>query len=257
MKLGAENKKSVYALTVLGVVAAYMVYSQFFSGPSYPTTPTPVARPEVPGDTTAQAGATPAPTEKNAGPDIAQSKSKVGKNSSKGKNGEFHPVYIAKNPKDRADVSKVDPTIRLDLLAKAMKAAQAGSERDLFQISKTPPIKEVAKLGPDVHIKPFLNYGPRAPLPPAPPPIERKAEIAPLVIPFKYYGISTVHPDGTRTGYFIIPGNTPDADEIFMANEGQVIKNHFRIVQISPDKAVVEDTQEKRQQPVNIEKDTQ
>src|SRR5260370_9503053 len=31
MKLGTENKKSVYALAVLGVIAAVAVYSSFFS----------------------------------------------------------------------------------------------------------------------------------------------------------------------------------------------------------------------------------
>jgi hypothetical protein len=250
MKLGTENKKSVYALSVLGVLAAYMVYSQFFSGPTYkPVTPQ-TARTEP----SADAPAAPAPVEKSSGPDISQAKGKVGKSSSKGKNGEFHPIYIAKKPQDRVDVSRVDPTIRLDLLAKAMRAPQAGSERDLFQISKTPPIKETAKLkGPEPLVARI--YGPRAPLPPAPPPVARPVEVVPLSIPFKYYAVSSVHPDGKRTAYFIIPGNTPDADEIFMADEGQVIKGHFRIVQISVDKVMVEDTQEKRQQPLNIERE--
>ena len=34
MKLGLENRKQVYAVVVLGVIAAYMVYSQLLSGPS-------------------------------------------------------------------------------------------------------------------------------------------------------------------------------------------------------------------------------
>ena len=37
MKLGTENKKSVWALAVLGVVAAYFVYSNVLSDSSPPT----------------------------------------------------------------------------------------------------------------------------------------------------------------------------------------------------------------------------
>jgi hypothetical protein len=44
-------------------------------------------------------------------------------------------------------------------------------------------------------------------------------------------------------------------DEIFMADEGDVVKKRFRIVQIGVDKVVVEDTQDKRKQPLNMEKE--
>jgi hypothetical protein len=155
---------------------------------------------------------------------------------------------------ERPDVATIDPTIRFDRLERVMKVPQAGSERDLFQISKAPLLKATALAGgPETIIHPFVPYGPRAPLPPAPPPPPPPP--APLVIPFKFYGTSAVHPDGTRTAYFIIPGATPDADEIFMANEGTVIKNRFRIVQIGVDKVVVEDTMDKRRGPLNMEKE--
>jgi hypothetical protein len=76
----------------------------------------------------------------------------------------------------------------------------------------------------------------------------------PLEIPFKFYGTSAVHPDGTRTAYFLIPGATPEPDEILMANEGTILKNHFRIVQIGADKVLVEDTQDKTRQSLYMEK---
>jgi len=40
-----------------------------------------------------------------------------------------------------------------------------------------------------------------------------------------------------------------------MASEGDVLKKHFRIVQIGVDKVVVEDIQDKRRQPLNMEKE--
>ena len=248
MKIGAENKKSVYALSVLGVVAAYMVYSSFFSGPTYkPVTPAPV-RPDVPSETAASA-----PSGKSSGPDISQAKSKVGRGtSSKSKNGEFHPVYIAKKKEDRIDVSGVDPTIRFDLLARVMKVPQAGGERDLFQIMKAPPVKATALASVEPKVHPFVPYGPHLPPPPPPPPGPAPLP-PPTPIPFKFYGVSAVHPDGTRTAYFIMPN--ADGEEILMANEGTVLKGRFRIVQISLDKCLVEDTQDKRRQPLNMEKE--
>lgn len=251
MKIGAENKNKVYALTVLGVVAAYMVYSQFFSGPSYKSSAPAPVRP----DATAETAAT-APSEKSSGPDISQAKSKVGRSTSKSKKGEFHPVYIAKKKEDRVNVSTVDPTIRFDLLDKAMRVPQAGAERDLFQISRTPPVKAttLADMNGEPKIKPFIPYGPRPPGPPPGPPLP-PPEKPPRTIPFKFYGVSSVHPDGTRTAYFIMP--TADGDEIMMANEGTVVKGGFRIVQIGVDKVVVEDTMDNKhpRQPLNMERE--
>lgn len=246
MKLGTENKKSVYALTVLGAFAVYMVYSQFFSGPSYKPVTTAPLRPDA-----SEVGST-AP-EKNSGPDISRASEQVSKGSSRNKTAEFHPVLRPKQKEKRiADLASVDPTIRFDLLDRAMKVPPAGGERDLFQISKAPPVREAAVLkGPETKVA--LIYGPRTPAPPAPPPPPPPPP-PPTPIPFKYYGVSSVHPDGTRTAYFIMPG--ADGDEILKADEGQVLKGRYRIVQISLDKVVVEDIQEKRRQPLNIEKET-
>ena len=127
-----------------------------------------------------------------------------------------------------------------------MKVPAAGGERDLFQILKSPPVKAelLGKVEPIV--KPFVPYGPRTPLPPQPQTTIVPPEKPPAPITFKFYGTSAIHPDGTRTGYFIVPGATPDADRIFMANEGTVVEGHFRIVQIGADKCTIEDTTDKR-----------
>jgi hypothetical protein len=240
----------VYALAVLGLGAAYGIYSNFFAGPSYkPVTPPPVrsdsAEIAIPGPEKSSPG-------KSSGPDISQAKGKVErKTSSKSKNGEFRPIYIPKKKEDRVDVTTVDPTIRFDLLKKAMQVPPAGGERDLFQISKTPPIKTELASAQEPKIHPFIPYGPHMPEPPRP--VVTPPPPPPTPIPLKYYGISSVHPDGTRTAYFMSPG--PDGDEIFMANEGTVIKGRYRIVQIAMDKVTVEDIQDKRRQPVNIEKE--
>jgi len=164
-------------------------------------------------------------------------------------------VYQYKKAEDRPDVSNIDPTVRFNLLDRIMKVPQAGATRDLFQISKTPPVTQVATalLGQETIVHPFVPYGPRLPQPPTP--IPTPTPLPPLVVPFKFYGTSAVHPDGKRTAYFIIPGATPDTDEIFMADEGGVVKSRFRIVTIMADRVVVEDVNDKRKQPLIMEKE--
>jgi hypothetical protein len=254
MKLYSGNKNSLYALCVLGVAAAYLVYSQFFAGPTYKPVTTQTAAVPHNDDSTDSSAPTPA-GKSSGGPNISQAKGRVSKGgSSKGKNGEFHPVYEDKKPENRPKVESIDPTIRVDLLARLVKVPQAGSDRDLFTMSKTPPVQKSALAAVEPVVKPFMKYGPPTPPPPPGPPPPPPPP-PPLTVPFKFYGTSAVHPDGKRTAYFIIPGPTPDQDKIFMADEGNVVEGHFRIVQIAVDRVTVEDTTDKRRAPVNLEKE--
>jgi hypothetical protein len=244
MKITSGNKKSIYALAVLGPIAAYLVYSNLLSGPSYPT-----VRPPAPGGNSETAAATP----DKAGPDISRAQDAPARPSSRAKETEFRPKLRSKKKEDQiAHIEDIDPTLRLDLLAKVMKVPPAGGERDLFQIAKTPPVKAAAPeqlAGVEPKVQPYVFVGPRLPAPPPPPPAPPPPHVTP--IPLKYYAVSSIRPDGKRTAYFISPG--PDGDEILEATEGTVLKGRYRIVQISVDKVVIEDTQEKRRQPVNIE----
>jgi hypothetical protein len=240
MNLGVENKKSVYWLIGLGVVAAYMVYSQLLSGPS--STP---ARVAPVGDAAAVAN-----SDKAAAPDLSRASEQTSRPAkSVSKNGEFRPVLRSKKKEDRASVTNRDPSLRLDLLAKVMKVPQAGGERDLFQILKGPPVKEVALVkGPEPKVIPFVGPHPPPPPPPPPPP-EPPPPIEP--IPLRYYAYSAIHPDGKRTAYFLTA--TQDGDEILEAKEGAVLKGRYRIVQIGLDKVVVEDMQKNRRQSIALE----
>jgi hypothetical protein len=252
MKLGAENKKAVYALVAVAVVGGYVVYSSLSSDSP---TPRPVAPAAAPSPDTSDAAPPSAPAKSaGSGPDISRAQGPVsaGRTQPHSKSGEFHPVLREKQKEKRVvDIGSIDPTIRFDLLDQAMKVPPAGGERDLFQILKGPPIKETAALrGPEPLIGKI--YGPPTPRPPAPPP--PKIDPPPTPIPFKFYGVSSIHPDGTRTAYFIIP-NPEAGDEILMANEGDVLKKRFKIVQITLDKVLVEDIQDKRRQPLTMEKE--
>ena len=198
---------------------------------------------------------TAAATPDKAGPDISQAQARSCSGPSLASQGDRIPSQLRSKKKEDqiAHIEDIDPTMRLDLLAKVMKVPPAGGERDLFQISKTPPVKAAAPeqlTGVEPKVQPYVFVGPRLPAPPppppAPPPPHRRRRSRSNIT-----AVSSIRPDGKRTAYFISPG--PDGDEILEATEGTVLKGRYRIVQISVDKVVVEDTQEKRRQPLNIE----
>lgn len=241
MKIGLENKKQVYALSILGGVAAILVYTQLLSGPS--STPAPAPRSSEATDAAAAVAERP-PAADTAKP-VTPARTRPATN-------DFHPKVRPKKKEEQiADITKVDPKIRFDYMQAAMKVPPAGGKRDLFQISKTPPvIADASKPIIEPHV--FRPYGPMAP----PPPVQPKPAgpppppPPPPPIPLKYYAVSTLHPDGTRTAY------VSDGDEIYEAKEGTLIKGRYRVVQISIEKILVEDTVEKRRQAVNMEPET-
>ncbi len=231
MKIGAENRKKVWALVVLGGVAAYLMYTNLLSGP--PVAPAPSVK-------TQTADAIP---EAIALPDAQATPQRP---AVRGQVQEFRPVLRPKKKEDQIiDIRTVDPTIRLDLLAKVQGVPQAGGERDLFQILKVPPVHESAQLkGEEPHV--WRIFGPSAPRPPAPAPAD-PSTLPPPPIPLKYYGFCTEHNNGKKTAYFL------DSDEIIQGTEGATLKGRYKVVRIGPMLVVMEDVQSKRQQDLPLE----
>jgi hypothetical protein len=237
MKIGAENKTKLGALVVLALVAAYVIYSNIFAtqGPS----PAPVP-PKNTATDLAIPDSGPAPVVARTDQPPARPGLKT-----KSKSKEFHPAIHPKNPVDQVDVRTVDPTLRLDLLAKVQEIPAAGGERDLFQILKAPPVKEVAKLqGPEPKV--FVAYGPNPPPPPPPPPPD-PSTLPPPPIPLKYYGFCLEHGSSRKTAFFL------DNDEIVQAIEGSTLKGRYKVVQIRVNDVLMEDTQNRRQQSLKLE----
>jgi len=237
MKLGAEDRKKVYVLIGLGVVAAYFVYSNLLSGPSIPAASAPATAAAA-----APAPNAPAPASAPAAP------VRTARAPSRNRGDEFHPVWSAKRPEDRPDPREVDPTIHWDLFAKVQEVPPAGGSRNLFQFTAAPPKeapKQLAGAEPIVPVR--LTYGPKAPAPPPPPP----PAPPPPPIPLKFYGYSTAVVNGRKTAYFM------DGDEIFLAAEGDTLKKRYKVVRIGPNAAVIEDLDVKRQQSVPLTEEGQ
>lgn len=234
MKLGAEPKKvAVLIGLIIVAIGAYWYMSQPDTGQpaaATPTAPAPTPLRSMP--------ATPAVVPPGRTGQRGQSR---GPRSGIPMTQEFRPTL---KPKDPIDAWKVDPTLRLTLLAKLQNVSMEGGGRSLFDFAGAPaPKVDIPKVKPilpgETAVAAFV--GPKfpkpAPEPPKPPP-------AP--IPLKFYGFNTLKA-GIKRAFFL------EGDDIYVAGEGDLIKNRYKVVRIGINSAVVEDTTDKHQQTLPLE----
>jgi hypothetical protein len=227
MKLGTENKRNVIALSVLGVIAAYAVWSNFLSGPSVRTTFTP-------DHGVVQPGGQVDPAARPEGP-VRRAPRMVSE--------DWHPILRAKGPENQVDPSTIDPTLQTAKLAKLLDVPAAGSGRNLFTMSQPPP-PELPK-GPEPKVVVAKMYGPPPIPPPAPPPGPPPPPPLPPIT-FKYYGIATVRSDGSQTAFFL------DGDNIIIKSVGETVEGSYKLIRIGSNSAVVEDSKSKQQKTVPL-----
>lgn len=138
----------------------------------------------------------------------------------------------------QADLNSLDPTLRLDLLAKLQSVSMAGGARNLFQFGEAPASVRAAeqKIAPAVAPVLLTSAAPAAAIkPPAPP------------IPLKFYGYAAPAPSGAKRVFFL------DGDDIVVVEEGQVIKNRYKLVGIGINSVIVEDIENQSRQTLPIE----
>jgi len=227
MKLGANEPKKLVMLGLLVLLAGYLVYSNVFSQSEAPAASAGGSR----------AAAAPAVAPVSAPAESPQTAAPRAPN--RNRSDEFHPVLRSKRPEDRIDPTKVDPTLRRDLLAKLQAVPTAAGGRNLFQFGQPPPKAEPPK-GPEPKViprplAPAMANGepPKPPGPPPPPPIN-----------LKYYGFSSMRAGGAKTAFFL------DGEDILVAKEGETLKRRYRLLRIGLTSVVMEDTESKRQQTI-------
>ena len=116
--------------------------------------------------------------------------------------------------------------------------------RSVFDFGQaTAPKAEIEKVKPVVPSKwakgvMSLPVKPPDPAPPPPPP-------PPPPIPLKFYGF-TAYRQGVKRAFFM------EGDDIYVAGEGDTIKNRYKIIRIGVNSAVVEDTQFKHEQTIPL-----
>jgi hypothetical protein len=254
-QVGAEPKKLIILGVILaGAIVAYLVNRTPSS--DVPTTvaanvtPDPVALKSLP-DVPARI---PAPT-----PDTSPMPAKrAGKGGiggglvgvASGVSDNFRPSL---KPKEGVDVTRTDPTLRLELLAKVREVAVEGGSRSLFDFSPAPapptPAVDPIRVPPPFVGPPAPPPPPAAPAAPAKPVDPPKPPPAP--IPLKFYGFAGKPSEGPRRGFFL-NGEAATGD-IFVAAEGEVVmKERYKIVRFGVNSVVVEDTTNQNQQTLPL-----
>jgi hypothetical protein len=156
---------------------------------------------------------------------------------------EFQPRLGPKTPEDRPDPATIDPTLRLDLLAKVQKVELGAPGRNLFDFGAAPPPDialptKVAKI--DTHsqpVQPVQHVGPVGP--PQPPPAPQ--------IALKYYGYKISTADGHKAAFLM------DGEDILVAGENDTVKRRYKVVRIGVNSITIEDTQFKSTQTLPLQ----
>jgi len=144
---------------------------------------------------------------------------------------------------DGMDVSKIDPTIKLDLLAKVHNVAmETGSRGSVFAFGQAPlpPTPPAPKILPSTMTSANMPPKPVEPIKPVEPP---KPQAPPIT--WKFYGYSNAR-GGPKRAFFL------DGEDISVVNENDVIKNRYKIIKIGVNSVVVEDMNFKSQQTLPL-----
>jgi hypothetical protein len=157
---------------------------------------------------------------------------------------DFHPSL---KPKEDMDVSKIDPTLRTELLDKVRQAGIDGGSRNLFEFAKPPePPAPKVMITPTVPVplpaKPVVVEVPKPAGPPPPPPIPLKY--------FGYAGGANSSRDGKLRGLFL--EGDANSGESYVAAENELIKGRYKVLRIGIKSAQLEDTTNSHQQTISI-----
>jgi len=146
---------------------------------------------------------------------------------------------------DGVDVSRIDPALKLDLLAQLQKVPLEGGERSLFEFGAAPKPKTPT---PKVEAVKPVTPPPDVAASDATPAASAKPVIPP--IPLKFYGYVTdsrgIPAGGAKRAFFL------DGEDIVVAGENDLIRNRFKVIRIGVNSAVVEDTSNKNQQTLPL-----
>jgi len=225
------EKNKLKILGVLGVGVAVTLYINVFSGDSSAPVTAPTA-------------VTPAPMTL-----APQTQAKVRRTTTGGGTFEFKPRVGFARPEDRPDPATIDPTLRLELLAKVQNVQPEEATRNLFQYGTPVAVAATAKAIPlptNVPKIPIANQpgrGASAPPPPSGPPPTPSAP----AMTFKYYGYKVSKADGRKQAFLL------DGDDIFIAGENDQVKSaRYKVVKIGVSSITIEDTQFKSSQTIQL-----
>lgn len=212
--LGAEPKKVIAVIVLMATAGGLYVYN------SQPDVPAGAIRP------TTTTGSVPlAPVTQPRPPARRPTPIRV--------NEDFRPSL---NLPEDFDISSIDPTLKLDLLARVRSVPDVGGRRSLFEFYVPPP--------PPVKVEPIK---PVTQAPPPPPPQNPVVVTPPPTpIPFKFYGFTGSAREGNLQALL------SEGEETYVVKAGDTVKNRWRIARIGVATIDVEDLTAKSTRPLQI-----
>lgn len=227
-KVGAERKQLVI-LAGLAVIAAVV----FWINHSPDGPPAGAAAPAAPTRAESTTSATAPPTAASLTP-MPPKRGGVDRRAEETIE-DFKPTL--KLP-EGTDVSRIDPSLKLDLIARLRDIPLEGGTRSLFEFGPEP--------APPVHVNPVK---PKTPPPGATATAEAGTPAAPAKpavppIPLKFYGYESQ--GRSKRAFFL------DGEDIVVAGENETIRNRYKVVRIGVNSAVVEDTTNQTQQTIPL-----
>jgi len=240
MKKGDAPWK-VALLAALLVIGAVALYFNVFAGNSETKRPAAPAAAAIP----APVGAAAASVAPRATPAAADRRRSAKSNMVS----EFKIPQGVDPGAEKPDPATIDPTLRLDLLAKLQNVEPPAAMRNIFQYGAAPP--PPAPTGPPIALPKTtatipINHPP--PTPPGPPPPPPAPTAPPMT--FKYYGYKISKSDGRKEAFLL------DGDEIIIAGENDSMKRgRYKVVRIGVNSITIEDTQFKSTQTLQLQED--
>jgi hypothetical protein len=228
VNLGAEPKK----LAILGAVVVIGAVIYFVTNGSGDSTSAPAIKPVL-----------------STAPAVAFGASGNSTNTRKSRvSSDFRVRVGPARPEEAPDPATIDPELRLDLLQKVMAVEPIEAGRNLFQFGAAPPPEtklpalpsnpKPIQVTPHPDPKPDAGgpTGPVTAVTPPPPPIN-----------FKYFGYQRSYANGHKVAFLM------DGEEPLLVEENQTVKQRYRIIRIDFKSIVIEDTQAKNTQTLQIQ----
>jgi hypothetical protein len=233
VKLGADKNKLIILGALVAIILVVLYINLFAGGSDSAPGPAPTATPV-------------AVNTPPVGAPVATPLPDTRRRTTRPSSGEIKFRQGFARPEDRPDPATINPTLRLDLLAKVQNVEPGGAMRNLFQYGSAPPPAVPIALPKDVPKIAINKQTPvTAPPPPGPPPPPRAPPMT-----FKYYGYQVAKTDGLKEAFLL------DGDDIILAKENETVKSgRYKVVKIGVNSITIEDTQFKSEQTLQLQVD--
>jgi hypothetical protein len=159
-------------------------------------------------------------------------------------------IYLKRNPrrtggKKETSFRDIDPSIHLDKLT-SFDPGEPLNARNMFSIGAPPPERSIGSKTPGAGSSGSGGAGSGGNPNPSPAPV-RPAGPPPVVIALKFYGTKTDLAKQRRQGFFA------EGDEIYVAAEGDLVANRYRVVRIGDSSAEIEEVSSKMRRQISLQ----